>query len=120
MNKKDLSERDICSKFIGPAVKRAGWDGMMQIREEVAFTKGRVIVRGKLVTRGKAKRAGLTCCGTREGFGFQSAGPKARTAIPRRKRRTDMFRCIRFWPPICVHGGRKAPTRMVETSCFSP
>jgi type I restriction enzyme, R subunit len=57
MNKKDLSERDICSKFIGPAVKRAGWDGMMQIREEVAFTKGRIIVRGKLVTRGKAKRA---------------------------------------------------------------
>jgi type I restriction enzyme R subunit len=57
MNKKDLSERDICSKYIGPAVKRAGWDGMMQIREEVAFTKGRIIVRGKLVTRGKAKRA---------------------------------------------------------------
>ncbi len=57
MNKKDLSERDICSKFIGPAVKRTGWDGMMQIREEVAFTKGRIIVRGKLVTRGKAKRA---------------------------------------------------------------
>ena len=57
MNKKDLSERDICTKFISPAVKRAGWDGMMQIREEVAFTKGRIIVRGKLVTRGKAKRA---------------------------------------------------------------
>jgi type I restriction enzyme R subunit len=57
MNKKDLSERDICSMFIGPAAKRAGWDGMMQIREEVAFTKGRIIVRGKLVTRGKAKRA---------------------------------------------------------------
>jgi type I restriction enzyme, R subunit len=30
---------------------------MMQIREEVAFTKGRIIVRGKLVIRGKAKRA---------------------------------------------------------------
>jgi len=57
MNKKDLSERDICSKFIGPSIKRAGWDGMMQIPEEVAFTKGRIIVRGKLVTRGKAKRA---------------------------------------------------------------
>src|SRR6202522_2045252 len=57
MNKKDLSERDVCSKFIGPAVKRAGWDGMMQIREEVNFTKGRIIVRGKLVSRGKAKRA---------------------------------------------------------------
>jgi type I restriction enzyme R subunit len=57
MSKKDLSERGICSKFIGPGVKRAGWDGMMQIREEVNFTKGRIIVRGKLVTRGKAKRA---------------------------------------------------------------
>ena len=57
INKRDLSERDICSKFIGPAVKRTGWDGMMQIREEVAFTKGRIIVRGKLVTRGKPKRA---------------------------------------------------------------
>ena len=56
MNKKDLSECDICSKFIGPALKRADWDGMMQILEEVAFTKGRIIVRGKLVTRGKAKR----------------------------------------------------------------
>src|SRR3984893_3376739 len=55
MNKKDLSERDICSKFIGPAVKRAGWDGMLQIREEGAFTKGRIIVRGKVVSRGKAK-----------------------------------------------------------------
>ncbi|MGA9890474.1 MAG: hypothetical protein WBQ31_23450 [Candidatus Acidiferrales bacterium] len=57
MNKKELSERDICSKFISPAVKRAGWDGMLQIREEVAFTKGRINVRGKLVSRGKAKRA---------------------------------------------------------------
>jgi len=32
MNKKDLSERDICSKFIGSAIKRAGWDGMMHSR----------------------------------------------------------------------------------------
>ena len=53
----DLSERDVCSQFISPAVTRAGWDLMSQIREEVAFTKGRIIVRGKLVTRGKAKRA---------------------------------------------------------------
>jgi type I restriction enzyme R subunit len=57
MNKKDLSERDICSKFISPSVQHAGWDPMTQIREEVSFTKGRIIVRGKLVTRGKAKRA---------------------------------------------------------------
>jgi type I restriction enzyme R subunit len=57
MNKKELSERDICTKYITPAVKQAGWDEMTQVREEVSFTKGRIIVRGKLVTRGKAKRA---------------------------------------------------------------
>jgi len=57
MNKKDLSERDICTKFITPAIIQAGWDPMLQIREEVGFTKGRIIVRGRLVTRGKAKRA---------------------------------------------------------------
>ena len=55
--KQTSAERDICTKFITPAVKRAGWDEMSQIREEVSFTKGRIIVRGKLVTRGKAKRA---------------------------------------------------------------
>jgi type I restriction enzyme R subunit len=52
MNKKALSERDICTKFITPAVKLAGWDEMTQIREEVSFTKDRIIVRGKRVTRG--------------------------------------------------------------------
>src|SRR5579859_6660774 len=57
MNKNELSERDICTKYITPAVKKAGWDEMSQVREEVSFTKGRIIVRGKLVTRGKAKRA---------------------------------------------------------------
>jgi type I restriction enzyme, R subunit len=57
VNKRALSERDICSKFISPAIQKAGWDTHAQIREEVSFTKGRIIVRGKLVTRGKAKRA---------------------------------------------------------------
>lgn len=57
MDKKALSERDICTKFILPAVKRAGWDEMQQVREEVYFTKGRIIVRGKLVSRGQAKKA---------------------------------------------------------------
>ena len=36
MNKKDLSERDICTKFITPALREAGWDEMSHIREEVA------------------------------------------------------------------------------------
>ena len=57
MNKKSLSERDICTKFITPALRKVGWDEITQIREEVGFTKGRIIVRGKLVSRGKAKRA---------------------------------------------------------------
>src|SRR5688572_32858577 len=57
MNKQSLSERDICTKFITPALRQAGWDEMLQIREEVSFTKGRIIVRGKLVSRGRAKRA---------------------------------------------------------------
>ncbi|MDC0922346.1 DEAD/DEAH box helicase family protein [Candidatus Pelagibacter sp.] len=55
MNK--LSERDICTKYITPALVKAGWDLLTQIREEVSFTKGRVIVRGKVHNRGKQKRA---------------------------------------------------------------
>ena len=57
MDKRILTERDICTKFITPALRNAGWDEMLQIREEVSFTKGRIIVRGKLVSRGQAKRA---------------------------------------------------------------
>src|SRR5260221_9243662 len=57
MDKRGLSERDICTKFITRALRKAGWDEMLQIREEVSFTKGRIIVRGKLVARGQAKRA---------------------------------------------------------------
>ena len=57
MDKKQLSERDICTKFITPALRQAGWDELTQLREEVSFTKGRIIVRGKMVKRGKAKRA---------------------------------------------------------------
>ena len=57
MDKRALSERDICTKFITPALRNAGWDEISQIREEVSFTKGRIIVRGKLVSRGKGKRA---------------------------------------------------------------
>ncbi len=57
MDKKKLSERDICTKFITPALTAAGWDLHTQIREEVGFTKGRIIVRGKMHTRGEQKRA---------------------------------------------------------------
>ena len=50
MNKKDLSERDICTRFITPALVAAGWEHR-QFREEVKLTDGRVIVRGKLASR---------------------------------------------------------------------
>nr|WP_233208403.1 hypothetical protein [Pollutimonas subterranea] len=56
-NKKDLSERDICTKFITPALEQAGWDIVTQVREEFSLTKGRIIVRGKLHTRARSKRA---------------------------------------------------------------
>jgi len=57
MSKKLLSESDICAKYITPHLASAGWDEATQIRREVSFTKGRIIVRGKLVARGQAQRA---------------------------------------------------------------
>lgn len=57
MDKQSLTERDICTKFITPALRQAGWDDMTQIREEVTFTAGRINVRGKFVSRGRVKRA---------------------------------------------------------------
>ncbi|WP_340158257.1 DEAD/DEAH box helicase family protein [uncultured Maribacter sp.] len=60
MNKKNLSERDICTKFITPSIVKAGWRKNYHFREEVTFntfTAGRIIVQGKLYTRGKSKRA---------------------------------------------------------------
>jgi type I restriction enzyme R subunit len=57
MNNSGLSEDDISVKFITPAIVKAGWDETTQIRRQVAFTKGRIIVRGRLVSRGKAKKA---------------------------------------------------------------
>ena len=56
MNKKSLSESDICDRFITPSLVKAGWD-QSRWRREYAFTDGRIIVRGKLVARGKQKRA---------------------------------------------------------------
>ena len=60
MDKKQLSETDIRTKFITPAIlgqSEKKWDLMTQVREEAYFTKGRVIVRGKTVQRGEAKKA---------------------------------------------------------------
>lgn len=59
MNKKDLSERDICTKFITPAIEKAGWDKNTQLLEEVSFTDGKIYVRGKLTARGAKKTSRL-------------------------------------------------------------
>jgi len=56
-NKKDLSERDICTQFILPALVKSGWDVEKQVREEVFFTDGRIFVKGNKTARGKRKRA---------------------------------------------------------------
>lgn len=51
MNKKTLSESDICDKFIRPAMESAGWDGMSQIYREYPLRAGRVVVRGRKARR---------------------------------------------------------------------
>ena len=55
INKKELSEIDICDLFITPAIKGAGWDQMRQIRREVTLTPGPIIVRGNMSSRNKKK-----------------------------------------------------------------
>lgn len=57
MSKKLLSERDICTKFISPAIENAGWNRQTQYLEEVFFTDGKIYVKGRLTARGARKRA---------------------------------------------------------------
>src|ERR1700676_1380789 len=57
MSKRNLSEAEICAKFITSAVIASGWKEQTQIQREVHFTKGQIHVRGKMVTRGKSKFA---------------------------------------------------------------
>ena len=59
MNKKDLSERDIITQFILPAIKKAGWSIEKQVREEVYFTDGRIYVKGNKTARGERKFADI-------------------------------------------------------------
>lgn len=56
MNKKQLSEQEIRTQFITPAIQKAGWSNG-QIREEYAITKGRIVARGGTYKRDKAKFA---------------------------------------------------------------
>ncbi|MFP4302743.1 MAG: EcoAI/FtnUII family type I restriction enzme subunit R [Spirochaetaceae bacterium] len=57
MDKSRLSEQDIRTKFITPAITNAGWNPMTQLREEYPLTVGRVVVQGRIAKRKAGKRA---------------------------------------------------------------
>lgn len=57
MNQPIFSESDVKEKFITPAIIRAGWNELTQIRREVYFTDGRIYVKGRMSARGKRKFA---------------------------------------------------------------
>lgn len=56
MQKNQLTEQEVRTQFITPAVQNAGWQPF-QIREEYSITKGRIIARGNICKREKAKFA---------------------------------------------------------------
>jgi type I restriction enzyme, R subunit len=56
IDKKKLSESDICDLYITPAIKEAGWNQLTQIRREVTLTPGPIIVRGEMSSRNKKKK----------------------------------------------------------------
>jgi type I restriction enzyme R subunit len=51
LDKKKLSEADICEKFITPALQQAGWDTIEQIFWQYTLRQGRVVVRGHKAAR---------------------------------------------------------------------
>ncbi|MCP9760548.1 DEAD/DEAH box helicase [Aquitalea sp. S1-19] len=59
LNKTTLTETDIITKFLLPAIKGAGWDDLTQIRQEVKLRDGKVVVRGQLAARNKVKSADI-------------------------------------------------------------
>ncbi len=54
MDKKKLSESDICAKYITPALNRSGWDETEQIHRQYTLRPGRVVVRGQKASRDKS------------------------------------------------------------------
>ena len=83
MNKKELTEADIRTKFITPAILGSDgskWSLMTQLREEVYFTRGRVIVRGKTVKRGEATSQ------SRHSLALSGHPPHGKLLIPFKRR----------------------------------
>ncbi|MGL5495483.1 MAG: type I restriction endonuclease, partial [Aeromonas sobria] len=59
INKATLTEADIISKYLMPAIKAAGWDDLTQVRQEVKLRDGKVVVRGQMAARKKVKSADI-------------------------------------------------------------
>ncbi|AGM43389.1 hypothetical protein [Aeromonas hydrophila] len=56
INKATLTEADIISKYLLPAIKAAGWDDLTQVRQEVKLRDGKVVVRGQMAARVARRR----------------------------------------------------------------
>lgn len=59
LNLSNLTEADIITKCVMPAILNAGWDNTTQIRQEVKLQDGKVIVRGKVAARRTVKSADI-------------------------------------------------------------
>ena len=59
ISKKNMSEDDIRTKYIIPALQKSGWDIHNQVREQVYFTDGRIFVKGNTTRRGERKFADI-------------------------------------------------------------
>ncbi|EEZ5755747.1 DEAD/DEAH box helicase family protein [Escherichia coli] len=59
LNLSNLTEADIITKCVMPAILNAGWDNTTQIRQEVKLRNGKVIVRGKVAARRTVKSADI-------------------------------------------------------------
>lgn len=59
LNLSTLTEADIITKCVMPAILDAGWNDTTQIRQEVKLRDGKVIVRGKVAARRTVKSADI-------------------------------------------------------------
>ncbi|EPB0647105.1 EcoAI/FtnUII family type I restriction enzme subunit R [Salmonella enterica subsp. enterica] len=59
LNLSTLTEADIITKRVMPAILKAGWNNTTQIRQEVKLRDGKVIVRGKVAARRTVKSADI-------------------------------------------------------------
>ncbi len=95
MDKKQLSESDICDKFIRSAVAQVGWTKLDQTYREFLLRAGRVSVRGNKAHRDQSTvlRADTPC------FTKPTSGPRRSNVVPHisTKQVGALFGCS---PPI--------------------